>query len=273
MAENRFDWRPSRDERAPYISALNEALADERLGADEHEDRVARAEAATSFATLDGLVADLPFEWHDPTVDRAQKTDRRRFILGAAGLVGIAAASWAGTRTWVTSRDDAAASDHTKSDGGTKSPGDGAADADGKSVPTDLVQVENWQKDTVPSAIRHATALGLVMIARLEGSGDTVRVSGSNRKDQWMDVTFEKNIRPVVEINKDESPSDKWLKPDEIPDIDIAALHNEVKSQLSKNTAAHDLDISYDITREEWLITISDGSARFSWTLDGLDRV
>lgn len=276
MAETRKkdDWRPSRDERAPYISALNQALADDRLTVDEHEQRIASAEAATSFSTLDGLVADLPFEWHDEKVERAQMTDRRRFVLGIGALVGIAAASWAGTRAWVKTGDDVEAAG--RGTGGTAGPNSASSESeadDGKTVPTDLVQVPNWQKDTVPSAIEHATALGLTMGGRIQGGGDDVTVKGSNESDEWMTVRFQKGFRPTVETDKSQSPADKWLRPDEIPEVDVAALHEEVKSELSRNAQSHRLDIGYDLTADEWLVLIWDGPYTFAWTLDGLERV
>ncbi|MGC2939560.1 MULTISPECIES: DUF1707 SHOCT-like domain-containing protein [unclassified Brevibacterium] len=266
----KHDWRPSRDERAPYLSALNQALADERLTTAEHETRIARAEEATSFDDLDSLVADLPFEWHDAELDRVQKTDRRRFILGGAALLGIAAASWAGTRTWVKGNDDAAAAGRSDSGAGdAPSP----ETADGRSVPTDLVQVENWQKDTVSTALDHASGMGLTMIRRIEGGGDDFAVKGSDENDEWMTVRFRRDNRPTVETDENQSPSDRWLDPDEFPDVDVAALHDEVRSELSRNTQAHRLDIGYDLTADEWLVTIWDGPNTFAWTLDGLTRV
>jgi len=281
MAETRKrdDWRPSRDERAPYISALNEALADERLTVDEHEERVASAEAATSFTTLDGLVADLPFEWHDEKFERAQTTDRRRFVLGIGAFVGITAASWVGTRAWVKSGDGAEA---TGRGGGSEAESNSASSEsdssesegdDGETVPTDLVQVLNWRKDTVPSAIEHATALGLTMVGRIQGGGDDVTVKGSNENDEWITVSFRKGFRPTVDTDTSQSPSDKWLRPVEVPAVDVAALHDEVKSELSKNTQSHQLDIGYDLTADEWLVLIWDGPDSFAWTLDGLKRV
>lgn len=281
MAETRKrdDWRPSRDERAPYISALNEALADERLSADEHDERVASAEAATSFTTLDGLVADLPFEWHDEKFERTQTTDRRRFVLGIGALVGITAASWVGTRAWVKSGDGAEATG--RGGGGEVGSNSASSESDSseseddyeETVPTDLVQVLNWRKDTVPSAIEHATALGLTMVGRIQGGGDDVTVKGSNENDEWITVSFRKGYRPTVDTDTSQSPSDKWLRPAEIPVVDVAALHDEVKSELSKNTQSHQLDIGYDLTADEWLVLIWDGPDYFAWTLDGLKRV
>lgn len=266
----KHDWRPSRDEREPYISALNQALADDRLTTAEHETRITRAEEATSFDDLDSLVADLPFDWHGAERDRVQKTDRRRFVLGGAALLGIAAASWVGTRTWVTSSEDAASAGRSESGAGDE-PSTEAVDE--TSVPSDLVQVENWHRDTVSTALDHATSLGLTLIGRIEGGGDEFTVKGSDENDRWMTVSFRKDNRPTVETDANQSPSDRWLEPGAFPDVDVAALHDEVKSELSRNTQAHRLDIGYDLSADEWLVSIWDEPDSFAWTLDGLTRV
>jgi hypothetical protein len=276
------DWRPSRDEKAPYISALSEALADERINPAEHDDRITRAEAATSFADLDALVADLPFEWHDPDLVRAKRADRRRFIFGGAALVGIAAVSSAGTRTWVTSGDAAAtgkpgaeAKSGAAADGSANKAAAGTdADSDGnETVPTEMVQVRNWRKDTVPEAVRQSAELGVTMIGNIFGTGDDVVVKGSDKHGQWLSISFAKNSRPRITHEDSYDTSDKWLKPDEIPKVDISKLYREVKSQLDEKTQTHQLDLRYSLTAEQWLITISDGAKEFSWTLDGLKRV
>lgn len=270
------DWRPSRDEKAPYIDALNDALADERITPDEHEDRLSSAEAAASFAVLDGLVADLPFEWHDPTLERQRRSDRRGFILGAAALVGIAASSWAGTRTWVTSAEGRGPGGGAgSSDGATPpdSPATDSAAGGDETVPTKLMQVENWRADTVPSAVEHAAELGVTMVGRIFGGGDDFTVSGTDKKDQWMSVNFRKNSRPTIAFEDDFDTSSKWISPDDFPDVDVAKLYREVKPELAGNKKSHQLDIGYDQSADQWQITISDGSAYFSWTLDGLKRV
>lgn len=274
----RHDWRPSRDERAPYLTALNEALAQARIDADEHEDRLARAEAATSFHDLDGLVADIPFEWQDRQRQRVRRAGRRRFILGAAGLFGVAAASWAGTRAWVTGGQDAEANGRQDHRGGSlaeeagsqaEEAGSEAEEAGSEAVPTDLVQVENWRRDTVSTAVDHAVSVGLTMISRISGGGDDFMVKGSDSNQRWLSVQFRKNARPKVEFDDNWELSSKWISPDELPDIDVSALYREVKSDLDANSSTHRLDIGYETRAQQWLITISDRSTSSSWTLDG----
>lgn len=276
--------RPSRDEREPYLSAINEALADGRIDEDEASTRIDRVAVAISFDDLDELVVDIPFEWRDERLERAQQLGRRRFVLGAVGFLGVGAASWAGTRAWVKSAaadegsdSGGAGSGSADSQGNAASGGETASDAegasDGESVPTDLVQVRNWRKDTVPSAIDHAVSMGLTTIARIYGGGDDLTIKGADKKDQWASVDFAKAMAPRLIHEDDYQSSDKWLKPDRFRDIDVSALYREVKSELAPNAKSHLLDIGYDLTAEQWLITIADSETSFSWTLDGSRRV
>ena len=280
--------RPSRDERGPYLSAINEALADGRIDEAEASRRIDSAEDAISFDDLDRLVADIPFEWHDEKVERAQRLGRRRFVLGVVGFLGVGAASWAGTRAWVKSAaaDESSGSGSAGSgadsggpdsdghgDGGGESAPDAEGAGDGGSVPTDLVQVKNWRKDTVPTAIDHAVSMGLTSIGRIFGGGDDLTVRGADAKDQWVSVDFAKDVAPLLSHEDSYQSSDKWLKPDRFRDIDVAALYQEVRSTLAPNPKSHELDIGYDLTTQRWLITIADSETSFSWTLDGRERV
>lgn len=279
--------RPSRDEREPYLSAINEALAEGRIDEAEASTRIDRAEEAISFDDLDELVADIPFEWHDEKLERAQRLGRRRFVLGAVGFLGIGAVSWAGTRAWVNSpaEDEGSGAGGAGSDGadskGAGSEGAGGGEAgsdaeganDGRSVPTDLVQVKNWRKDTVPSAVDHAVSMGLTTIARIYGGGDDLTVKGADKKDQWVSVGFAKDVAPRLSHEDNYQSSDKWLKPDDFRDVDVSALYREVKSELAPNPKSHEFDIGYDLTVKQWLITIADRETSFSWTLYGRERV
>lgn len=256
--------RPSRDEREPYISAINTALSEGRIHEPEASTRIDRAEAAISFDDLDELVGDIPFEWREESASQPQTRGRRRFLLGSLGLLGVGVAAWGGTRAWETMTE-------SKTDTGTGDPSaPSGGDANGESVPIDRVQVYNWRKDTMPTAVDYAASVGLTTIGRVFGSGDGFSVQGADAKGQWMRVDFTKDARPRLTKEREYGSSDNWLEPADLRNVDVSGLYRKVKSKLAVNQESHQLDIGYDQTAKWWLITISDGSAGFSWTLKGL---
>jgi len=85
-ARRRSRIRPSRAERVPYTDALAQAVAEGRLSQTLYEERVGSAVSAASFAELDELVADLPFE---PPQETAAEADRAR--PGRLRIAGLAA--------------------------------------------------------------------------------------------------------------------------------------------------------------------------------------
>lgn len=270
MANRKTSLRPSRDEREPYITAINEALVDGRIGTAEQAERVTAAEGAESFDTLDGLVADIPFHWEDETLEKEQRRlSRRRLLSGAAGVVLIGAASY-----FVTDRVSAGISGAAESsaESSAESTTDPAQEPTPEgSVPTDLVEVRLWQKDTMPTAIGAAADAGLTRFAAVRGSGDTLSVTGRTKEGTGKVVNFAKGSAPAVD--DDDAGGTKFADAEKLRKVDLKKLHDEVASDLAEDVAEHSLDISWDLGSEEFVIGIRDFEHSFRWSLDTLKRL
>lgn len=283
MAKRNSSLRPSRDERAPYISAINDAFADGRIDEAEQTDRIELAEAAVSFDDLDDLVADIPFEWHDAELEKTKRAGRRGFLFGAAGIVLVGAASWAGTRTWVESSEVSAAEpagDDSSADTETTQAADGAAsdgpspaetDASEDDVPTELVQVELWTKDAMTTAMDFAATVGMTAISDVNGSDGFLRVEGRSKKRGPLAISFSRDRRPEVE--ELDLVAEETVSPKKLRGLDLAKLHDEAKkaADLGSDVTRHYLRIEH--WPDLWTIGIrgADDSEVY-WRIDGTTR-
>jgi hypothetical protein len=259
--------RPSRDEREPYISAINAALADGRIDEAEQTRRIEEAEEASSFDGLDELVADVPFEWQADSDEREKKLGRRRFITGAAGFLLVGGAAY-GIVRGATSAARGAVSGKSTTDPAGPAAGGETAEA---SVPTDLVEVELWQAGTMRTAIDFAESEGLAKFTNVDGRGDDLSVSGQTQDGTAKTISFSRNHRPEV-VEDDEGGSES-VGPEQLRDLDIKKLRDEVKAKLAKDEARHELNIGYDIKASDFTVEIRDLDRSFRWKLDGLKRV
>ena len=277
MAAQQKSLRPSRDERTPFISAINEALAEGRINDVEHSDRIELAEAAVSFDDLDDLVADIPFTWRDRQAEAARRTGRRRFLLGAVGCAAVAVASWAGTRTWV----EAATAREGAPPGPTVEPSDSGAGAESESpksaaddavVPTELVQVDLWSKEAMTTAMDFVVSAEMTEVASVSGSGSGLRVEGRSESKGPMAISFSRGVRP--EIEKLDLVAEETVKPAKLRGIDLARLHAEAKKtvDLGPDDGSHYLRIEY--WPDLWTIGIrgSGEDAEIFWRIDGTTR-
>lgn len=87
--------RPSRAERAPYTDALAQGVAEGRLTDALYEGRLGSVVSAATFAELDALVADLPFEPPAQTDAEAGRTRPRWLRTAALSVVGLLTAGLA----------------------------------------------------------------------------------------------------------------------------------------------------------------------------------
>lgn len=261
--------RPSRNERAPYIDAINDALADGRIDASEHAARVELAETCTSFADLDDLVSDIPFEYHNEELAKVKRAGRRNFLLSSGGVILVGALSWVGTRAWVTTQ--------TAAEAGAQSPTSTSAEpapetASGAAeVPTEFVSVVNWQKDTMPTVIDFLESQGIVWVSDVSAWDTYLIVRGATKEEKLREIQFRTDHRPKI---SDWDGSGEAMRGKKLRDLDMEKLLAEAKkaTDLGNDEKAYYLSIRYWL--DQWSIGIrgSETDNEVYWEIDGKKR-
>lgn len=179
--KRRSRLRPSRAEREPYTDALARGVAEGRLTTALYDERLGGVESATTFADLDALVADLPFE-HTGDAEAA-RTRPRWLRITALSVVGLATAALtcAGVllAQGVTPFAGPAAGDVAPQDGGE--PG---GPWEPPPIAEELDAVAPMDETTVSDALERAHEAGLMDIEQIALDPDATSVIGLDEDDE-----------------------------------------------------------------------------------------
>jgi hypothetical protein len=191
--------RPSRSEKARYTDALAAAVAEGRLTDALYEERLAAAEQAVSFAELEALVADVPFDSADPQ-------ERRRgggvaALAGALAVVLLSGGAAFGLVRAVAGGDDGP---EAVAEAGTQGGGDGTgedaggAEADQLELDLHLDTVPAMEDGSVPAAIEAAQEAGLVDIDRVTLNDGFTYVDGRDGEGEYFSLSVQPDRLPTL---------------------------------------------------------------------------
>jgi hypothetical protein len=209
--------RPSRAERAPYTEALAQAVAEGRLTDELYEKRLEHVEAASTFDTLDRLVADVPFT--PPRRPATRGTARLRVgrLAVAAALVGFLAlgathaivANSGPSEAW-SGADDTSA--------GEQAAGAGAPDGwEAPEVATEIESVDNLDDEAIAYALERAEAAELVTIERIHLTPDTAFVTGAREDGATYSVYLGRDtVGSVRFVSEDPADGATQLHPEDL---------------------------------------------------------
>lgn len=183
-ARRRSRIRPSRAERAPYTDALAQGVAEGRLTQTLYEERVGSAVSAASFAELDELVADLPFEPPHDTDAEADRTRPGRLRIAGLSAIGVVTAgvTFAAAAAVVGADHSAASTDSAvESREEAEQPGDRG---EPPPIADELDAVAPMDDSTVSEALDRAAEAGLTDIEQIVLDEDATSVIGLNEEDE-----------------------------------------------------------------------------------------
>ena len=176
--------RPSRAERAPYTDALAQGVSEGRLTDALYDERLGSAVSAATFAELDALVADLPFEPPAESDAEARRTRPRWLRIAALSVAGLLTAGV----TFVAA---------LQTQGVNPFAGDGASDQESREesetitgpwepppIAEELDAVAPMDETTVSDALDRAHEAGLTDIEQIDIDAETTIVTGMDEDDE-----------------------------------------------------------------------------------------
>ena len=263
--------RPSRQEKEPFITAINNALADGRIDADEHMTRVEKAESATSFDDLDALVTDIPFEWHDEELAKAKRATRRQVMLGSAGFLILGGLSWFGTRTLIdrTTTAEAAPPTPAPTTGTAPGPEDPTETGD---LPRSMVQVVNWRTDTMETALDYAESQGIVRVSDISAWDEYFVLEGATKDGKPRRLSFYTDRRPEIENLEDDGAAQTSIAASKLKHIDVKRLLAEAQKAEDLGETTEGINLRIRFWPEMWTIGIGADGHEVYWHIDARRR-
>lgn len=183
-ARRRSRIRPSRAERAPYTDALAQGVSEGRLTQTHYEERVGSALSASSFAELDELVADLPFEPPHETDAEAGRARPRWLRIAGLSAIGVLTAGV----TFAAAAAAVGANSSAGSAGSAVESGEEAEQSgdlgDLPSIAGELDAVAPMDGTTASDALDRAAEAGLTDIEQIVLDEDATSVIGLNEEGE-----------------------------------------------------------------------------------------
>ena len=229
--------RPSRAERAPYTDALAQGVAEGRLTDALYEERLGSMVSAATFAELDALVADLPFEPPVHADTEAGRTRPRVLRTAALSVVGLLTAGLAYTAAVAVQ-----GADPLRADGSShEATGEEAEPITGPREPPPIAQeldaVAPMDETTVSDALDRAHEAGLMDIEQIALAPDATSVIGLDEDDELRQLHLRVEDVGVLSDARDNSGLY----------IDVDALDLDVDAAIDKARGASDAEPDQDV--------------------------
>ncbi|SMY11993.1 DUF1707 SHOCT-like domain-containing protein [Brevibacterium jeotgali] len=229
--------RPSRAERVPYTDALAQGAAEGRLTDALYEERLGSAVSAATFAELDALVADLPFEPPVHTDAEAGRTRSRGLRIAALSVVGLLTAGLAYAAAVAVQGVDssAAAGSSHGATGAEAEPITGPWEP--PPIAEELDAVAPMDGTTVSDALERAHEAGLMDIEQIALAPDATSVAGLDADDEFRQLHLRTADVGILSEARDNSGVY----------IDEDALDLDVDAAIEKARGASDAEPDQDV--------------------------
>ena len=218
--------RPSRAERAPYTDALAQGAAEGRLTDAVYEERLGGVVSAATFAELDALVADLPFEPPVQTDAEAGRTRPRWLRIAALSVVGLLTAGLAYAAAVAVQGVDPfpGAGSSNEATGEEVEPITGPWEP--PPIAEELDAVAPMDETTVSDALERAHEAGLMDIEQIALDPDATSVVGLDEDDELRQLYLRTEDVGILSDARDNSGV--YIDEDAL-DLDVDAAIEEAR--------------------------------------------
>lgn len=292
------DLRPSTAERVPYTDALAESLAEGRLTSQLYEQRLGKAEQAASFAELDDLVKDLPYEPDElrppqarssvVRAPRERKRDRRRTRRGfglAGQTVGVFVLAFILSGTAAEGIARHGADSHTETGGQDFSTSAGKKASAPDNLPelgSGFTEVPPMASKTVPLVAKFIEDNQLGHICTINAGGDSTETSAVDADGKVNTYRLRKDHAPTVD--KGSGMFRPLEDMDAVVKLDLRAVLKKARQDSGNESRFSSIDIQsrqLDYTTEKFadIVTVrfsasnDDDKTSISYRIKGMKEV